>query len=199
MPRILVTAYGPYDDWPQNASWLALQELTRALPADCPVTTRLYPVDFSIVKARLADDLREEYDVALHLGQAPGLASIALEAIGLNVARQRGQRAEEAVPLMADGPTAYCSKLPLGEWVAMLRAAGIPAEVSHHAGAYLCNGALYLSHYFAERTGSRMAATFLHLPLDPTQVIAGGQDLPSLPAAVSASAVRLLIEKVLNG
>ena len=198
MPRILVTAYGPYDEWPDNVSWLVLQELTRALPADCPVTTRLYPVDFSVVKARLANDMRDEFDVAIHLGQAPGRATIALEAVGLNLACERGQRAEDAVPLMADGPAAYCSRLPLGEWAAMLNEAGIPAEVSHHAGTYLCNAALYLSHYFGERTGKQTASSFLHLPLDPSQVLASGPVMPSLPAAVSATAVRMLIEKALQ-
>jgi pyroglutamyl-peptidase len=198
MPRILVTAYGPYDEWTENSSWLVLQELTRALPATCPVTTRLYPVDFSTVKSRLTGDLREGFDVVIHLGQAPGRATIALEAIGLNLAVERGRPAEEALPLMEDGPAAYCSRLPLGEWASALRGAGIPVEVSHHAGTYLCNAALYLSHYFIERMGGQAAATFLHLPLDPSQVIACGRDLPSLPAAVSARAVQMLIERVLN-
>jgi pyroglutamyl-peptidase len=198
MPRILVTAYGPYDEWEQNVSWIVLQELTRSLPPECPVTTRLYPVDFSAVKTRLAEDLRDEYDFAIHLGQAPGRATISLEAIGLNLARERGQRADEAVPLMADGPPAYFSRLPLGDWAATLRDAGIPAEVSHHAGTYLCNAALFLSHYFAERARREISATFLHLPLDTAQVIASGRDLPSLSAAVSATAVRVLIEKLLN-
>jgi pyroglutamyl-peptidase len=175
-----------------------LQELTRTLANDSPVTTRLYPVDFSVVKSRMADDLREGFDFAIHLGQAPGRATIALEAIGLNLARKRGQRADEAVPLMVDGPAAYCSRLPLGEWAALLRSAGIPVEVSHHAGTYLCNAALYLSHYFAEQAGNQVAATFLHLPLDPSQVIECGRDLPSLPVAISAKAVQILIEKVLS-
>lgn len=198
MPRILITAYGPYDEWEQNVSWSVLQELTRTLPPDCPVTTRLYPVDFSVVKTRLEEDLCDEYDFAIHLGQAPGRATIALEAIGLNLARERGQRAEEAVPLIADGPPAYMTCLPLGEWASTLRDAGIPAEVSHHAGTYLCNAALFLSHYFSQRAGRAISATFLHLPLDTVQVIASGRDLPSLPASVSATAVRMLIEKVLN-
>lgn len=198
MPRILVTAFGPYDDWPDNASWMVLQALTRDLPADCPVTTRLYPVDFSILRTRLAEDLRDGFDVAFHLGQAPGRAAITLEAIGLNLARERGERAEEAVPLVAGGPIAYRSQLPLQTWAATLRDANIPAEVSHHAGTYLCNAALYLSHHFAYEARLLTAATFLHLPLVPEQVVASGRDLPSLPLEVSVAAVRVLIEQVLE-
>ena len=35
MPRVLLTAFEPYDEWKTNASWLALVELTkRALAAE---------------------------------------------------------------------------------------------------------------------------------------------------------------------
>ena len=46
MPQILLTAFGPYGPFPDNASWLALIELTRDLPDFVSVTTRRYPVDF---------------------------------------------------------------------------------------------------------------------------------------------------------
>lgn len=198
MPRILVTAYGPYDDWAENSSWLALQALARDLPADFPVTTRLYPVDFEIVKYRLEQDVSEGHDAILHLGQAPGRATIGLEAIGINLALERGKRPDEAVPLIEAGPVAYGSHFPLSKWTAMLNAAGIPVEVSHHAGTYLCNAALYLSHYFAERAKYETAATFLHLPLDPIQVVASERNLPCLPVEVSARAVRILIDDLLH-
>jgi len=56
-----------------------------------------------------------------------------------------------------------------------LREVGIPAEVSHYAGTYLCNAAHYLSHYHGT------PATFLHLPLATEHVLAEGGNQPSLP------------------
>jgi pyroglutamyl-peptidase len=195
MSSVLLTAFEPYESWSTNASWSALVELTRDLPSLPQITTRLYPVDFALVRERLAYDLQANYDYALHLGQAPGSARIQLEAIGVNVASsERDQLAPP--PLMPDGPMAYRSSLPLDEWCTKLRNAGIPAEVSFHAGTYLCNAALYLTHYFSERMGLKTRAAFLHLPLEPAQVIHELRDLPSMPATTSAMALRLLLAEL---
>ena len=193
MSRVLLTAFEPYDDWSANASWLAVQHLTRELPSSPQVTTRLYPVDFSLLRQRLEGDLRENFDVALMLGQAPGATAMAFEAIGVNAAVARGGLAEDAAPLAADGPTAYRSDLPLADWSRRLRAAGIPAQVSHHAGTFLCNAAMYLTHYFVERMSLPTRATFIHVPLDVSQIV----DLPRPPAAmpveITAQALRLVL------
>jgi pyroglutamyl-peptidase len=193
MRSVLITAFEPYDEWRSNASWLALVELVRDLPQAPRVTTRRYPVDFQAVKERLAVDLEAQYDLALHLGQAPGSAAIRLETFALNVGGCLGQLADGFAPLSVDGPAAYRSQAPLADWAARLRAAGIPAGVSHHAGTYLCNATLYWTHYLAERRRLRTQAAFVHLPLDPVQVIEHGRDLPSLPAATAAEAVRIIL------
>lgn len=204
MTRVLLTAYGPYGDWPQNASWLALQEFLRGHSKSSDstnglqITTRLYPVNFAELPGRLESDLADRYDVALHLGQAPGAGRIALESIGLNLGQDRladgGEQPASAFPLAADGPIAYQSRLPLADWAGLLQSEGIPAAVSFHAGTYLCNAALYLSHYLSERHGRDTAATFLHLPLDTTQAVSSSQDTASLPAAESARAIGLILE-----
>lgn len=195
MPRVLLTAYGPYDEWSENASWLALQQLLRDLPdVGFDVTTRLYPVEFDEVCRRLEADLALGFDVALHLGQAPGAGRIELESIGVNVGQRRNAGFDEAFPLAADGPTAYQSRLPLADWAGLLQREGIPAAVSYHAGTYLCNAALYLTHHFSACAGCDTVATFLHLPLDVSQAVAASGDTASLPSAESARAIRLILE-----
>ncbi len=200
MPRILLTAYGPYDQWSENASWHALRELMLDTPSGLEITTRLYPVDFVKLLPRLESDLQEGFDVVLHLGQAPGSGRIELETVGINLGMERGSGPGEAFPLAPDGPAAYQSTLPLGDWAALLQSEGIPAAVSFHAGTYLCNAALYLTHYLSERDGlvgtegQRTAATFLHLPLDTPQAVKSVEDTPSLPAVESARAIRLILE-----
>ena len=196
MPTVLLTAYEPYDDWPENASWLVLKELARDLPSEPEVTTRLYPVEFAALKERLAADMQADYDYTLHLGQAPGRASIALETIGLNIALDRDAADEETRPLVDDGPLAYQSALPLANYAIGLREYGVPAHVSFHAGTYLCNAALYLSHYFAESRSLKTRSVFLHVPLDPAQVLAQNRDLPSLPAQTTTAAVRWLLAQL---
>jgi len=197
MPRVLLTAYGPYDQWDVNASWLVLQEITRDLPDGIDLQTRLYPVDFGEVAKRLASDLTADTDVAIHLGQAPGLGRIELESVGLNLAQERDERPEEAWPLAEGGPEAYFSTLPLADWAQRLRSDGIPAEVSHHAGTYLCNAALYLSQHIAAEQRFATRATFVHLPLVPEQVLDSKPSQASLPLAVMAEGIRTLLEMIL--
>lgn len=196
MTRVLLTAFEPYDDWAENASWLLVQQLTRELPAEPVLTTRLYPVDFCKIRDRLERDLQDNYDVVLMLGQAPGAAAIALESIGLNLAVERDADPDQYMLLADDGPVAYRSSLPLAAWAARIRAAGIPAHVSYHAGAYLCNAAMYISHYLIERMSLPTQAAFVHLPLDASQVLDRPQPMPSVPAPLAAAAVRLMLEEI---
>ena len=130
MTRILITAFEPYDRWPANSSWLALTDLTRWYDGDAEITTRRYPVDLSRMSENLRKDLQSNFDFAIHLGQAPGSTLIKLESVGLNV-RSNGS------PLISDAPEAYRSGLPLESCHRGLIAAGIPSEISHHAGTYL--------------------------------------------------------------
>ena len=67
--------------------------------------------------------------------RAPG--RIQLEAIGVNIGGSSSQSPDQFRPLVDDGPVAYRSELPLGEWSVKLRRAGIPAQVSYHAGTLL--------------------------------------------------------------
>lgn len=196
MASVLVTAFEAYDTWQANASWLALVELTKDLPAAPRIVTRRYPVDFDEMRKRLEEDLADDYDFALHLGQAPGLGRIHLESIAINVGGHSHQSPDHYQTLVEDGPAAYRSSLPLADWSLLLRQQGIPAQVSHHAGTYLCNATMYMSHYIAEQRCLKTRSTFLHLPLDVSQALSNGKDLASLPAAISGRAIRLVIEQL---
>jgi pyroglutamyl-peptidase len=199
MTSVLITAFEPYDRWNANSSWLTLVEFTQSLPGDLAVTTRLYPVDFAAVKERLAGDLKVNHDYALHLGQAPGSTRIQLESIAINVGGSSSQSPDEFRPLVDGGPVAYRSTLPLCDWAVGMRVAGIPAEVSYHAGAYLCNATLYFTCYLAERLGLKTQAAFIHLPLDTSQAVEQAPELASLPAATSAQALRWMLAELARG
>ncbi len=196
MTQILITAFEPYGDWTENASWLALVQLTRDLPPGPKIVTRRYPVDFDAAASRLREDLAADYDFALHLGQAPGLGRIHLEAIGINVRGEPSQTPDQYQPLLAGGPAAYASALPLADWAAKIRQLGIPCQVSYHAGTYLCNAVLYLTHYVAQQHGLKTRAAFVHLPLAPEQVLDQRQDTPSLPSSRGAEALRLICHEL---
>jgi pyroglutamyl-peptidase len=197
MARVLITAFAPYDEWRVNASWLALVQLTTNLPDHPQVTTRRYPVDFDAMRQMVARDLETPYDVVLHLGQAPGASALHLEMFALNIAGLGNERPEDFRPLAPDGPAAYRSDLPLADWARMLRADGVPAQVSHHAGTYLCNATLYWSHHVIAQRGLPTRAGFLHVPLDVSQTVSHARELPSLPTEVVVKGLeRVLAECV---
>ena len=106
MTRVLITAFEPYDRWPENSSWLALEDLTRWYDGDVEITTRRYPVDLTRMSETLRKDMQSNFDFAVHLGQSPGSTLIKLEAVALNV-RSDGS------PLISDAPEAYRSSVPL--------------------------------------------------------------------------------------
>lgn len=177
MPRILLTAFEPYSEWPENSSWLALMELTRWFDSRGQVVTRRYPTDLVEMTHRLGEDLTAGYDYALHLGQAPGVAAIKLEMVALNAIDAEN-------PLVDGAPVAYRTSLPMARWAQQLASEGIPAIVSHHAGTHICNALSYFSQHLIEQRGLPTRCGFVHLPLAPQQV---AQRLPDAVPVASMS------------
>jgi len=188
MTRVLLTAFEPYDRWSENSSWQSLVELTRWYDGPIEIMTRRYPVDLTRVSECLQKDLQEDYSFAIHLGQSPGLPLIKLEAVGLNV-RTDGS------PLDADAPEAYRSPLPLARCVDTLIQAGIPSELSHHAGTYLCNAVLFLSQHYASKFSLKTKSMFIHLPLSPTQVAKDKSSLASMSVQMTSAAIAMILEQ----
>lgn len=192
--QVLLTAFEPYDQWSENSSWLALVDLLRARPSDLELITRRYPVDLPELRERLEGDLEKGPDAVLHLGQAPGISSVKLEAIALNIAGCVDDHGRELPQLIEAGPLAFQSSMPLGRWSDLLCKAGIPAAVSYHAGTFLCNATMYLSHHWHHVRKMQVPTGFMHLPLATEQVAEHHRGLPSLPASMLAAAVRLVLE-----
>lgn len=182
MNRILVTAFEPYGPFQSNASQLCLARLA-SQPWETSAVFRLYPVDFQRARQMLADDLAAHYTLAVHLGQSPYARAIQLEAVALNVGGPPDVPPEHYQPLEADGPVAYRTPLPLDRLASGLREQGIAAQVSYHAGTYLCNAVYYWSHYLAARLGLSTIPLFVHLPLVPEQLAL--PPFTPLPPAVS--------------
>ncbi len=192
--RVLLTAFEAYDSWQENSSWLALIELLRDRPADLELVTRRYPVNLAALQSKLQNDLQTEFDAVLHLGQSPGTPTVKLEAVALNVAGRLEDDGEELPSLIESAPLAFRSSMPLAKWSESLTEAGIPNRISYHAGTFLCNATMYLTHYWYASRDVRTPVGFVHLPLATEQVAASGRPLPSLPVETLAKSVRVLLE-----
>ncbi|MCY2985974.1 MAG: pyroglutamyl-peptidase I [Planctomycetota bacterium] len=195
----MLTAFEPYDTWEQNSSWEALVTFLhkRGIPAG--VTTRRYPVDLVQMQSRMDKDLALGFDAVLHLGQAPGISRVQMEAIAVNVAGMTETVGDFFGPLVPSAPVAYRTHFPLDQWNLELRSSGIPCSVSFHAGTYLCNAAMFLTHHWHAVRNRHCSVGFVHFPLTPEQVLHSRRDLSSMPREQSAEAIGKILDLIMSG
>lgn len=180
---VLLTGFAPFGGDAANPSGDVLPLVADAWARPERLVTAVLPVEFGTS----GDDLRDLLaahapTVVVALGLAQGRSAITPERVAVNLDDARipdnaGARPCDA-PVVADGPTAYLSTLPVKAAVAAVRAAGLPAELSHTAGSFVCNHVFYaLQHALA---GSAVRSGFVHVP--GYDVLAG----PQLAAGVAA-------------
>ncbi|KJH68835.1 pyroglutamyl-peptidase I [Chromobacterium violaceum] len=171
MKTVLLTGFEPFGGETVNPSWEAARQLDGETIAGARVHARLLPCVFGAALDELyrqLDALRP--DVAIAVGQAGGRPDIAVERVAINVddARFPDNAGRQPIdePVVANGPAAYFSTLPIKAIVAGLRERGLPATVSQSAGTFVCNHVMYgLLHRGGPRAG------FIHLPFLPEQAI----------------------------
>ncbi len=196
--RVLLTAFEPYDAWERNSSWDTLVAFLVERGASPHIVTRRYPVDLAKLQNRLELDLSQGVDAVLHLGQAPGISHVQLESIGINVAGIGKSSHGEYGSILDDAPVAYRTRFPVGSWVNELQASGIPAKVSYHAGTYLCNAAMFLSHHWFARRQEKPMVGFVHLPLTPAQAVGENHGMPSMSTPLAARALELIVDRMMG-
>lgn len=136
----------------------------------------------------------------LGLGEAPRRAVVSVERVAVNlqdysIPDNSGMQRSD-VPVREGAPAAYFSTLPVREIHAAVKAAGIPAELSLTAGAYLCNHLMFtLLDHFAVR-GMQTPAGFMHLPSLPEQTVDKNPPAPSMALETSIRAVSIAIEVI---
>ena len=95
------------------------------------------------------------------------------------------------VPIVAGGPVAYESTLPIKEIVKAINDAGVPAAVSLSAGAFLCNHVFYVAQN--KCAGTKVRSGFVHVPLMDSQA-PEFPGLPTMPLDQMVIAVRAMLE-----
>lgn len=202
MRTVLLTGFEPFDQDTLNPSWEAVRLLDETLiNDDVRIVARQLPCVFSQAPAHL-HALIERFtpQMVIAVGLGPGRSDIALERVAINLidARIPDNQGEQPIdiPVAAEGPTAYFSTLPIKAMVAALRAAGIPATVSHTAGTFVCNQVFYsLQHSLA---GSTVRSGFMHVPLLTEQVALAASAQPSMSQETLVKGLRVAVSAALN-
>jgi len=183
--KALVTGFEPFGPDAVNPSREAVLRLSSRL-GDLTVEIRIVPTVFGRAIAALEDAIvTMQPDIVLGVGLAGGRAELSLERVAINVDDARipdndGQQPIDQ-PIVAGGPAAYFTGLPVKRAVAALREAGLPAIVSNTAGTFVCNHIFYgLMHLVASRR-LPVRGGFLHVPYLPEQAAGlAGIQVPSM-------------------
>ena len=183
--KALVTGFEPFGPDAVNPSREAVLRLPSRL-GDLTVETRIMPTVFGLAIAALEDAIvTTQPDIVLCTGLAGGRAELSLERVAINIDDARipdndGQQPIDR-PIVAGGPAAYFTGLPVKRAVAALRQAGLPAIVSNTAGTFVCNHIFYgLMHLVASRR-LPVRGGFLHVPYLPEQAAGlAGIQVPSM-------------------
>ena len=195
-PTILLTGFEPFGGESVNPSWEIARALdgwtcegrtVRAVRLPCAFGDTLRTLDEALATHRP--------ELVVCLGQAGGRAEISIERAALNVDDARipdnlGRQPVDAA-VVAEGPAAYFSTLPIKAMARDVRAAGIEAAVSNTAGTFVCNHVFYaLMHRLATLPALAQArGGFVHVPYTPEQA-AGRAGVPAMALATQVEGVR---------
>jgi len=183
--RILITGFEPFGESSVNPSERLVNTLASRSFTGVELSTRILPVDTQRAPQQLLAALEEvQPEAVICLGEAARRAKISIERVAVNlldfvIPDNSGQKLQD-LPIIPGVPDAYFSTLPVRRLHSALLNAGIPAELSLTAGAYLCNQVMYtLLHHLAQ-TGQTIPAGFIHLPSLPQQAVLRGKPMPTL-------------------
>jgi pyroglutamyl-peptidase len=201
MKTVLLTGFEPFNKEPINPAWETVRALDGWSEDGFRVAARQLPCVFGDANAAvrsLIDELQPALVIAV--GQAGGRVDLSVERVAINVddAPIKDNAGLQLVdePIVAGGPAAYFSTLPIKAIVAALRAAGLPASVSQTAGTFVCNHVFYgLMHTLAGRDDVK--AGFIHIPYLPEQA-ARHPGAASMSLAQMTEGIRIAIRTALS-
>ncbi len=162
---LLLTGFGPFPGVVDNpTARLALAFAGRQLGA-WRVHTDVLPAAWQRARAQVqARAAALNPEILVHLGVASETVALRLEVQAANALQFRVADADGAQPLegavVAGAPAVLQTALDVPSLVAVLQRAGLPAEVSHDAGRYVCNATYFNSlHAYGDRP-----VLFVHVP-----------------------------------
>jgi pyroglutamyl-peptidase len=187
LPCILLTGFEAFGDDPSgqglNPSALAVRALHGKRIAGHRVVASMLPCVFGqSVTTLKALVLAHRPALVVCVGQAGGRAGISIERIAVNLddapLPDNAGRMLHNTPVVAKGPAAYFSTLPVQAMLAALQRAGTRCELSSSAGHFVCNHVFYALMHLLAKKKSVVRGGFVHVPYLPEQ--AAGSGAPSM-------------------
>lgn len=200
--KILVTGFDPFGGEAVNPAYEAVKLLPDNI-AGAEIVKLEIPTEFKRSMEFLEEAIRREMpDAVISVGQAGGRAEITPERVAINLADARipdnaGNQPEDEA-LIADGPVAYFTTLPLKEMVKSVQDRGIPCRISYSAGTYVCNSVMYRVLHLAEVSGMGFCAGFIHVPYATQQTVTKPAGTPGMALPDIARGLEAAVEAVVK-
>lgn len=197
---ILLTGFEPFAGESINPSWQVAQGFQGQRFGSHEVHSLMLPCVFR-ESLRVIDQAISELNpnMVIALGQAEGRPDVSFERFAVNLDHARipdnkgGQPQEQEI--VAGGPTAHATTLPIQRLADRLKQAGIPASLSLSAGTFVCNHVFYhLQHRFQ---ATPVRSGFIHLPVLPEQASRWKTGpIPSMPLDTMTQALHLILTEL---
>lgn len=169
---ILLTGFEAFSKHQTNPTQWLVEQFKDQRINGYPIHCLVLPVDFKKAPLLLEELFRNQsYSFHLSLGLAASRKVLTPELIALNKMHcpQRPDNAGRIFineELSQNAPLAIETTLPVAGLVDALNSAGYPAELSHHAGTYVCNAVMYHSLRITQKWMSLTPSGFMHIPPD---------------------------------
>lgn len=168
--KILLTGFGPFPGVPVNASDALARRLSQRAKQRFPTVNFVaatLPTEWTTAPLMLESLLStHKPDISLHFGVSHMADGFVVETSARNAAANVD--ACGAVPLsdqlMPNQPAERLTTLPAARIVNRLKRMGLPASLSHDAGAYLCNAIYYHSLHINTHVNASAESAFIHIP-----------------------------------
>ncbi|MFF7367569.1 pyroglutamyl-peptidase I [Streptomyces tricolor] len=201
MTRVLVTGFEPFAQDTYNPSWAAARLLEKNPPDGAEVTAVQLPCVFGKSLSVLRDAVRgTDPALVVSIGLSPR-NGISVERVAINVndcpIPDNAGRQPVDEPIVAEGPAAYFSTLPIKRCVTEVQKTGMYAEVSQTAGTFVCNHVFYGLMHLLATEGEQRRGGFVHIPHTPEMPAVARGQVPSLPVEITANGLRVVLSTAL--
>lgn len=195
---VLLTGFEPFGGDESNPSGDAVERIAASWNGDAELITAVLPVTFAGAAAAMRELIETHRpSIVIATGLAGGRTAISVERVAVNLIDARIPDNDGAQPIdepsVPGAPAGAFATLPVKSIAAAIRGAGIPAEVSHTAGTFVCNHVFFT---VLQAVPSDVRAGFIHVPW-ATEGAPTGQ--PALPLDDIAAALRIAIYTTLVG
>ncbi len=178
--KVLVTGFEPFGGQTVNSSASAVALLPENLGGHT-IVKAILPVSYTRSDKILLEKIREcKPDIVICVGQNAGASTIRVESTAGNYAHAESEDNDHNLWLYRSiemsGAPSYRATLPIEKIVKNLGNAGIPAEVSHSAGTFVCNCLMYQMLRMRETEFPNASCGFVHVPCLPEQCADSAKD-----------------------